>query len=371
MAEEVYRKACSFLETDSHSELQDLIQGLPANERASLLATPLLFEAIDLEADECARLLLEEHPESAQLSGGVALGAAASRGKVDFVRRLLVLNADPNQPHWEHDSDWNTLLSGSMQSMHVEIVSMACSEENFSQLDVNWVNDALEFGLSSRKKSALACLEIVARALLLRLEAGGLSGLKQGNLKKLSKKLIRNKAAALASVRAGQALASFIDARAAARDRLTELAFEREFEQLLEYLDEQPREIRDDLSPDLLAEISWCSADASDTDPEEGWWAFEKLLESGVLTNGVDVKGRTALMNIVWNTSGKESLIRKMVDLGADLNATVVEENGEVNSVLDFALLGYEVEKYGELLRSLGAKSAAELTGSESSKESV
>lgn len=361
MTEEAHGKAYTLLRSDDHGELRRLLQNLPAGERISLLEMPLLFEAIELEADECTKLLLEEHADSARLSGGEALGATARRGQVEFVRLLLAAGADPNQPEWENDSDWDTLLTGSMQSMHPEIVVMACVEENFSQLDARWLNEALALGLSSRKKTSLQCLEIFGRALLARLESGELGPLVQGDLKKLSKKLMKSKSATAESLAISRGLASYLSAKAALWDELTDLVVEQEFEEALELFDKQSLSVQGDLSAELLAMISRCSGYAGSLDPE-GWRAFEKLLAQGVALNGVDDLGRTALMNVVRLTHDNGALIERMVDLGADVNAIVVEENGEVKSVFDFARHGFDGQRHSTLIRDLGGKSAAELT---------
>ncbi|MEM7352872.1 MAG: hypothetical protein AAF657_18900, partial [Acidobacteriota bacterium] len=207
--------AHSYLQSDNHRKLRQFLAELPRDERAAVLTEPsLLFDALADEADQCVELLLTEYGESVAVSGE-ALGVAAQRGQVDVVRRLLAAGADPNQPAWEHDCDFDTLLTGAMQSMHPEIVTIACSPENFAQLEVGWLNEALALGLSSRKKKSFDCLTVFGQALLVRLETGELAHLTQGDLKKLSRRLARSKAANAESIDIGQALASHIGAKAA------------------------------------------------------------------------------------------------------------------------------------------------------------
>ena len=338
------------------NDLEGLRQFLEGAKQQSVLGL-LLIDAIEAGADDCFQWLLD-FEEIIELGGGEALGTAGREGRADYVEALLAAGADTRMPEWEPESDWDNLLTGAMLSMNSRIMELACEAGAVDTSDPRWLEEAIEVGVKSKKKDRWPTLTRFGAALVDRLESGQGEEIASGVLGKLAKRL-ESRGAPEEAKSVGQELRPYVNAVETLREELTDRVIEGDFEKVLDLLQQQ--EVGELLKAEMLVWLAKTSGTPYCPDPDRGWWAVERLLEEEVRMDGVDAFGRTALIHTVWKTEGREDLIRKMIEKGANINAVTVDRTGLRQSVLDYSQLGFAPKEYGELLRSLGAKTAEEL----------
>ena len=295
-----------------------------ATEGQDTLAGLLLVQAIEERASKCFEALLSV-PEAVELGGGEALGAAARVGSLAWTQRLLDAGVGFDEPPHDPESDSDHALVGAMLSMNPTITAAVCSAGALLESDPGWIDDALNIALTSKVRSRWECMAILAEHLTRHTDTV-IPTLDAKIVQAFGRRVADSKKLPAETRALGQRLAAAVDQNEALHDTLLERIFDGEYSQALEILEAAPTDSRAAWSSEALAWIAGaCYAD--EEEHGSALWAVDRLMAQGVALDAVDSYGRTALINLVWETQGLESLVRRMVEQGADVNAIHTDHN--------------------------------------------
>lgn len=355
-----YGKLSDLVDSDDVTELEKALHLGYHNDTALGL---LLLDAVENGAKRCFHLLLG-HEDAIKLGGPTALGAAARAGDIEAVQALLDANVDLSRPKWQLDADEDHAIRGAMLSMNPEIMEAICSAGGVDRADAGWINEAMEIGATSRKKTSSECLLHFGKALVDRMRRDDAVALESSVLKKITKRMLR-KTSPPEMKTIGKELNQRVDSEAALRQEIVKcIAQGRKFEKLFQILGGLTEPKSRQMAEMVVPWVARKAPGSSFTEP--GWWALEKLLELEISVDGVDGFGRTALAYVVWRSQDRQDLIDRLIELGANVNATDVGDTGRVRAILDYSYLNKVRGTYSEYLRNLGANTAEELQAEKS-----
>ena len=266
---------------------------------------------------------------------------------------LLEAGADLGSDPWWEDGD-HPLTSAAATADPVAM-KWLCDKGAVEIAESKWLEEALRILGSSRKKTARETLVILVQRLLDRLRDGNLkietSALKKAadKLGRLSKRARESEAGNLAA-----ALTELMDAEEAEEDAIIELTNASRFDELIAFVQAEGSATRSRRAGLALVwgirKKVWLTVDDKSLlvpDPD-GYPYLERLVNMDPDVYLTDDMGRTALMYAVW--SGKKDLARKLVDIGADLEAVDLESG---DSVLDWARLSANPDEMAEWVKQM------------------